>query len=193
MQVDTQILAVLLRFAIGIVALMVGWQFVLKPTLVDGFRQRLFALRHDLFLFMAGGHVSSRDPVYVNFRETLNFLIRYAERLTGTRAILAFFVPTPSLVKNNGDLSNRIASIPDEKVRKRIMQYRREMSRAIFCHLLCIAPLAIPALVLLSVIQTIFLRDDNGRMNVSRVDITRTVEVEAELSARGAFELCHAG
>jgi len=52
---------------------------------IDALRDRLFALRDELFDYAADGNVAFVDPAYTKLRGLINSLIRYAHRLTFTR------------------------------------------------------------------------------------------------------------
>ena len=48
----------------------------------DEFRQRLFAIRDEIFDYANSGHIGFRDPAYQLLRNSMNGFIRYAHRLT---------------------------------------------------------------------------------------------------------------
>ena len=48
----------------------------------DEFRQRMFAIRDELFDYANSGHIKFGDPAYQLLRNSMNGFIRYAHRLT---------------------------------------------------------------------------------------------------------------
>jgi hypothetical protein len=65
---------------VGLIALWAFWHYLWKPQRTDIFRQRLFALRSDLFDLAANGEVSFDDPAYTQLRLLINGMIRFAHR-----------------------------------------------------------------------------------------------------------------
>lgn len=57
---------------------------------IDHFRQRMFALRDELFDFAADGHVKFDERAYVLLRNLMNGTIRYAHNLTPYRTVMSF-------------------------------------------------------------------------------------------------------
>lgn len=57
----------------------------------DQFRQRMFAIRDELFDYAASGAVAFEDPAYQLLRNFMNGFIRYAHRLTFFQLILTIF------------------------------------------------------------------------------------------------------
>ena len=81
------------------IAIFVFW----RNYRIDKFRDQLFALRNELFDYAAQGGVSFDEPAYGILRNTMNGLLRYAERISFTHAILANVVQRfrPSPVYQN--------------------------------------------------------------------------------------------
>src|SRR6185437_15030162 len=55
---------------------------------IDKFRDDLFALRNELFDYAAKGGISFDEPAYGILRNTMNGLLRYAERISFTHTLL---------------------------------------------------------------------------------------------------------
>lgn len=78
-----------LESVIGLLAL---WAFVFlfwKDYCLDSFRQNVFELRDELFLYAAQGHISFRHPAYKNLRDRMNAAIRYGHGFTLARFVVA--------------------------------------------------------------------------------------------------------
>src|SRR5712692_10512646 len=65
------------------------YQYLLQPTFADYFRQDLFQLRFDLFMFMAQGRIAPNHPAYTQLRNALNGMLRFAERVHLVRILIS--------------------------------------------------------------------------------------------------------
>jgi hypothetical protein len=64
-------------------ALLVALIFKLWPSYrLDVFRQRMFAVRDDLFAYAASGKIDFSDPAYRLLRQAMNGFLRYGHNLT---------------------------------------------------------------------------------------------------------------
>jgi len=76
----------------SVVALLALWAFVFlfwKDYCLDSFRQSVFELRDELFLYAAHGHISFQHPAYKNLRDRMNAAIRYGHGFTLARFVVA--------------------------------------------------------------------------------------------------------
>lgn len=81
--------ATILESVVGLLAI---WAFVFlfwKDYCLDSFRQSVFELRDELFLYAAQGHISFQHPAYKNLRERMNAAIRYGHGFTLARFVVA--------------------------------------------------------------------------------------------------------
>lgn len=86
----------LVQLSIGLLLICVLYYWVYRPHLRDEFRQKLFAIRDELFDFAADGGIPFEHPAYCTLRADVNRLIRFAERLSLSRVVLVlFFVRAP--------------------------------------------------------------------------------------------------
>jgi hypothetical protein len=83
-------LSIIVQSALSLIVL-VFVMFVLWPNQrVDLFRQRMFALRDELFDFALDGHIGFDDPAYRLLRNLMNGTIRYAHNLTPYRTAMSY-------------------------------------------------------------------------------------------------------
>ena len=66
----------------GLLTLWAFWHYLWKPQRVDIFRQRLFAIRDELFDLAADGEISFCEPAYTRLRFLVNGMIQYAHRIS---------------------------------------------------------------------------------------------------------------
>jgi hypothetical protein len=77
---------------VSIAALGSVFHFILRPTLADGFRQKLFAQRRELFLYAYSFRVPFDHPAYLRLRLTMNALIREAKSISVLQIVLVALV-----------------------------------------------------------------------------------------------------
>jgi hypothetical protein len=70
---------------VGIIYLSL-WRF--KQYRVDRFRQNIFDVRDDLFLYAANAHIAFDHPAYVALRNMLNGYIRFSHRISLLHLVL---------------------------------------------------------------------------------------------------------
>src|SRR5258708_32890642 len=81
-----------INFVVALTAASLAFQFVLRPAIIDSFRQRIFAIRRDALLLVADGVVDPSDGEYIITDIYLNNLLRFAERLTFMRFVVGMWV-----------------------------------------------------------------------------------------------------
>jgi hypothetical protein len=67
---------------------------ILPMFRLDCYRQKMFALRDELFDYAAAGNISFDDPAYVLLRLQMNGMIRYGHQLTLFRASVTWLSRT---------------------------------------------------------------------------------------------------
>lgn len=91
-----------LKSALGLLGIWLFVFFFWKDYCLDSFREDVFAVRDELFLYAADGNVSFEDPAYGILRDRLNVALRYAHEFTLLRFVLAIVVlskvPNPDTV-----------------------------------------------------------------------------------------------
>ena len=79
----------LVRFSFGFILLWALFYVSTRALFLDILRQRLFAIRDDLFDFAADGGIEFENPVYRELRQDINHMIRFAHKLSFARMMLA--------------------------------------------------------------------------------------------------------
>jgi hypothetical protein len=141
MHYDVTTAATAFRGALAMLVLLALFRWMFLPTAVDAFRQRIFALRRQLFLYMVEGHIARDERAYLMLRTSMNGLLRFAERVTLTRALLG----SSSLRRYSEDYRVKwhaaLDQIEDPAARRCLVHLRAQTSRAIFVHLVVISPI----------------------------------------------------
>lgn len=118
-----EVVIVALRTAL---ALLFIWLFVFvlwKDYCLDNFREAVFAIRDDLFLYAADGNVSFDHPAYKILRNRLNVTLRYAHEFTLLRFSLAVTVLSKVPNAETAAWEKALVSLPTD-VRQALIQYR---------------------------------------------------------------------
>lgn len=130
---------------IGLVVLfafLATFQWMLFPTLADGFRQRMFRLRRDMFLLLLDTPLTPAQPAYTQLRSTINGILLYAERLTLGRLLLhgaIFREQTQAYAKK---LREDLAQVKDPVVREQLAEFRLRIGQEIIRYVITISPIA---------------------------------------------------
>ena len=108
------------RAALSAFCVILAWQMVYLPTTVDIFRQRIFCLRRELFLYMASGAVAPNHPAYTLLRTRMNLTLRFAGRLTLGRLLFTALVYSVRGRELVAESDERLRMVENPEVRKKI-------------------------------------------------------------------------
>lgn len=110
------------RFGVAVIVLLLAFRYMLRPTLVATFRQRVFALRRELFMLRLEGVILPTDRSYELLMRTLNGVIRFAENFTFGRFLLAFSSRSAPEIQDPLDIAFRQTRARQhlEKIRVRL-------------------------------------------------------------------------
>lgn len=138
---DSILNARVLMVGAGTVAIAIIVQAVLRPAIIDSFRQRIFAIRRDTFLFMAKGVIRPDDPEYIFTQAYLNSLLRYAERLMFLRLVVGMRVLRDHSIRMSAP-PFKVPASPDPETTKILSRIRRRATERVMLHFLESSPLA---------------------------------------------------
>lgn len=145
--------------AVATLLLLLGaFQLILLPSLMDEFRQRIFCLRRELFLLVSEGDVDPSTPAYTHLRTTMNGVLRFTERLTVLRLLLHGTLFRNETRAYSQKLHRELSLVEDDRLREKLMVFRRRLGQEIIRHVLVISPLAwIAAVVVAPVLLLLYL------------------------------------
>lgn len=108
-----------------------AWRYVYVPSCIDQFREHMFRLRRELFMYMADGHIAPTHPAYCELREMLNGLLRHSERFTfwWTLTVMIVFGRTKSPV------DDALEAMPHDEVHSKLVSIRSRAARSLFRHI----------------------------------------------------------
>ncbi|HEY5328821.1 MAG TPA: hypothetical protein VIJ79_02965 [Acidobacteriaceae bacterium] len=141
---ETQLANVLQLYALGLF-----WAFLFFKMIpyarLDGFRQKMFAVRDELFDYAADGNIAFSHPAYVLLRRQMNGFIRYGHQLTVFRCLMTVVTHKVSDDAPEGGWSSEwkkaLDSIKDDSVRKKLEDFHNRGMRLTIKRLLFGSPL----------------------------------------------------
>jgi hypothetical protein len=101
----------------------------------DSFREDIFSLRDELFLYAAQGHISFDHPAYVILRNRMNALLRHGHDLTLTRLVLLLVIVRDSKSEATIQWENAIAQLPSE-VKEEMERFNVRVAIFVFQHVI---------------------------------------------------------
>lgn len=140
----------LILFGVGVLAMLVSWRWMIKPTLLDTTRDKLFDLREEVRAFFLVRPRGLEDPIYANTRGLINGHLRNTEELTFFRfvAALVWLERNKDAAKEISEKVNRRFKSDDQDVARYVYEVRR---RAIFIMLGYAGTTSVLALALIAV------------------------------------------
>jgi hypothetical protein len=159
---------------LGLAALWVTWWWVWPNAVVEWYRDSMFALRDELFDFMAAGNISPRDPAYVRLREQMNSSLRFAHYLTPVRAWwMSRLVQSRPGYKPRAELERAIESIADPAVRATMKSFEERMLVRTALLVIVRSLVLTIATVVVALAMLIFSR---GSVPRTKVEVTRRAD-----------------
>ncbi|HXR36729.1 MAG TPA: hypothetical protein VN754_12300 [Candidatus Binataceae bacterium] len=155
------------RFCFGLSLLWTLFYLSVRSFLLDELRQKLFAIRDDLFDFAMDGAISFDDQSYRELRDDINSLIRFADKLSFMRLLLASLVvrndhPGTVAVRH---WTERVMGL-DPLVRKKLLQTRHATLHEVIFY---IVRRSLILYVLVSLLKVIGLFVDTVRNFIQRL------------------------
>ena len=146
---NEQMFAIVSLASIGALLSFLFWLY--RDYCVDSFRQKLFALRDDLFDEAANGNIDFNSAAYGMLRSTINGQIRFAHRIS----LPHFIFISRALDKHLSEIEtdsfterfDRNLALLDEGQQKLLREYFLAMHLIIIRHLLLGSPLLLVTLV----------------------------------------------
>jgi hypothetical protein len=175
-----------------IVALVLLWITVFlfwRNYRIDRFRDQLFALRNELFDYAAQGGIPFNEPAYGILRNTMNGLLRYAERIGFIHVMLASITqnwkPSPVYEKMFQRWTLAINRLDDEQ-REAIATFNIRLSRIIISRVMSSSPLPLLVVFVYAVVSFLhklfrgFERENMETRLKSSIEIVEAQALEAQ-------------
>lgn len=159
-----QVYAISILFTLfAFLALIWIWLWLYEDFRVDFFRQRMFALRDELFDEGCRGAISFDHPAYKMLRSTMNGFIRFGHKVRLTSFLGYVFFLNSADNEALRDISfdarwkEAIKDLPTD-VNTKMWDYKIRMNMLVMEHLLLVSPLVLLALVM-PVSVVVFMRE----------------------------------
>jgi len=164
---------------------------------LDSFRQKMFALRDELFDFAADGNIGFADEAYRLLRQSMNGTIRYAHQLTFFRVCMTMAEIELASLGARSDWSNdwqrALGTISDRQVREKMEDFHGRSMQLVIERLVLGSPLLLGFVLLTVPFVTLRLGWLNLKTMLSRASLlavphlvnTRLIENEAAAAAIG--------
>jgi len=164
---------------------------------LDSFRQKMFALRDELFDFAADGNIGFADEAYRLLRQSMNGTIRYAHQLTFFRVCMTMaeieFASLGARSDWSADWQRALGTISDRQVREKMEAFHGRSMQLVIERLVLGSPLLLGFVLLTVPFVALRLGWLNLKTMLSRASLlavphlvnTRLIENEAAAAAIG--------
>jgi hypothetical protein len=142
----------------SVLTLLALWVFIYvfwSDYRLDAFRDHVFSIRQELFLYAAAGNISFDHPAYTMLRYRMNVILRYGHDFTLTRLLIwaAYAAVKPRSLALGDEISrweSAVEELPSKEARETLRAFSRTLSVAIlqlmvyrsFILYICIRPFA---------------------------------------------------
>ena len=141
-----------------------------------GFRQEMFAIRDELFDYVAAGNVCFSDPAYRLLRQSMNGYIRYAHQLTFFRLCVTLIERRICGIKEttawHDKWRNSLSNIKNSDVRDRLCEFHKRSNELAIRRVVHGSPVLLSGFVAVAI--SLMIRD--GWHNTKRI-VNRAAEV----------------
>jgi hypothetical protein len=153
-------LSLVFQSALGAIILLTMFLILVPVLRLDIFRQKMFALRDELFDYAHDGNISFDHPAYRLLRSYMNGFIRYGHRLSPFQISMRFFQLRLSEERRDANEWQRkwdsaIESIEDEQVRKSLEQFRFRSMFLVTNRIVLGSPILLVATIIMTVVVLI--------------------------------------
>ena len=128
-----------LFWLLAIIVFWFAYYWLYRDYALDSFRQKMFAVRDDLFDFAAEGNISFDHPAYTILRTTMNGYVRFGHRLRLLDVLLFWMLVPNKIIKKiekqsfKKQYEESIKDL-DENTRKHIEHYRLKMTSIVISY-----------------------------------------------------------
>jgi hypothetical protein len=130
---------------IGLAVLWFMTVYLWRPYRVDLLREQLFLIRHELFEYMAARQVPFDSEPYVRLRLMLNGMIRYAHKITFSRALCSHIMLLISPEEYGAKVMRRfwapLLEMENGEVKEALTNFRDRANTYVAWHLIAGTPL----------------------------------------------------
>ena len=181
-------------FGVNLLLIYVAWNFFLKRSILDHFRDKLFDLRDDIRSFYIQNNIPLSDKTYKSLRDSLNSHLRFTEQksLLKVAVFLAETDKYPELCKWLDYRLEESFSTDNEKLKEYILESRQKAAEILIGYMIFSSP-AIMVLYIISGIFCIIKSLFNAAIRRSNLrDVVKTYILKKSLKLEG-YSISHYG
>lgn len=145
-------LSAIIESVVALIMLIVVFLKLLPALRLDIFRQKMFAVRDELFDYAAAGNINFDDPAYRLLRQSMNGNIRYGHQITLFRVCINVLrwklTEAPPSMAWNEKWNQAIANVKNDDVRSKLLDFHNRSISFVIERLVIGSPLLIAALVI---------------------------------------------
>ena len=123
---------------LGLLGLWVALFYLWRDFRNDAYREDIFSVRDEMFLYAADGNISFDDPAYTLLRTRMNGLLRHGHELTLTRLFILSAVCRDARNESLEAWQRAVEQLPVE-TRKEIIDFNLRVNIFVFQHLLYVS------------------------------------------------------
>lgn len=155
-------LAIIATSAVSVIGLATWWFWLQSAYARDSFRQKVFALRDEMFDYAAEGAIPFENPAYAELRLLMNRVLRFAHRITFWKTLGYVFIESVSeeheqAFSFRNEWVRSVNSIADPDVRAKLYDFESRLGELIIDHVfktsLAAVLIAVAAMLVISVLQ----------------------------------------
>jgi hypothetical protein len=123
-----------LQSALGLIALWIFIAYAWRNLRLDSFRNDVFEIRDEMFLYASKDNVRFDNPAYMMLRSRMNVVLRYAHEFTLTKVFVVLLtqdLTDEPFAKWQADVDT-LAPQVQEKMR----EFNRRVAEATLCHMI---------------------------------------------------------
>lgn len=123
---------------LGLLGLWIALFYLWRDFRNDAYREDIFTVRDEMFLYAADGNISFDDPAYTLLRARMNGLLRHGHELTLTRLFIVLAVCRDARNESFEAWRRTVEQLPVE-TRKRVIDFNLRVNIFVFQHLLYVS------------------------------------------------------
>lgn len=172
-------------FAINVIFAIIIWRYLLRKSILDHYRDKLFDLRDDVRSYYIANHIPLSDETYKNIRDLINSHLRFTEKMSLVEVIcFSKAIDDDNELKNyiKNNIDNKFKT-SDKKLNSFIKETRDKSSLILFDYMVFSSPLLIlmffivPVVFFPIIIVKWFLSNTKKELSLIRESMRETFKI----------------
>ena len=172
-------------FAINVIFAIIIWRYLLRKSILDHYRDKLFDLRDDVRSYYIANRIPLSDETYKNIRDLINSHLRFTEKMSLVEVIcFSKAIDDDNELKNyiKNNIDNKFKT-SDKKLNSFIKETRDKSSLILFDYMVFSSPLLIlmffivPVVFFPIIIVKWFLSNTKKELSLIRESMRETFKI----------------